>query len=294
MKVLLVGLGQIGLGLIVPVFKKAGYTIVGTDASSERLDKLKNEYLLRTPGGVSTIEIDVAGMDDINGEFDLIITSVGRQHLPSVSEWLLKKNLSAPVLMAENLPDPVNLFPKQIPIVVDRICPRIKMEGTFLTVVAEDYYKIIVLDTQLTRRLGVLSGVDLEKSEAVLEYKRRLKMFTVNTSHVITALYGQRFNCSLVEEAAARPEVAGKIRSAIGEVSPWLSFGNREAEIKAREIIERFSSPIKDPLSRILGPTNRKSALRYIEVPLRAVKASGFPAPTLEEAYRIINSEPIN
>lgn len=290
MKALLVGLGQIGLGLIVPVFKKAEYTIVGTDASLDRLNSLRNGYFLQTPSGVAKVDVDVASMDEVAGGFEVVITSVGRQHLEKVATWCREKNLSAPVLLAENLPDPVNHFPRQIPIVVDRICPRTGTHDGLLAAIAEDYYKIVVLDSPATHQLGTVNGVELVASEEEVERKRKQKMFTVNTSHVLTALFGQQLGCSLVEEAIARPEVATRIRSAVSEVGPWLGFDCQEAEQRANEIIKRFADIVQDSLSRILGPVNRKSALRYVEVPLNGVRSVGATAPTLEEAQALLNS----
>lgn len=290
MKALLVGLGQIGLGLIVPVFKKAGYTLVGTDASADRLNALHNGYFLQTPSGVEKVDVGVVRMDEVVDEFRVIITSVGRQHLEKVATWCQEKRLSAPVLLAENLPDPVNHFRRQIPIVVDRICPRTGTHNGLLAAIAEDYYKIVVLDNPITRGLGSVSGVELVTSNEEVERKRKQKMFTVNTSHVLTALFGQQLGCSLVEEAIARPEVATRIRSVIYEVAPWLEFDFREVEQRTNEIIKRFGNPVQDSLSRILGPVNRKSALRYVEVPLNGVRSVGATAPTLEEAQALLNS----
>jgi UDP-N-acetyl-D-mannosaminuronate dehydrogenase len=108
MKTLLVGLGQIGLGLVVPVFKKAGYTIVGTDANPDRLNALRNGYFLETPSGVTKVEVDIVGMGEVSDKFDIVVTSVGRQHLEKVATWCRERNISAPVLLAENLPDPLN------------------------------------------------------------------------------------------------------------------------------------------------------------------------------------------
>lgn len=290
MKALLVGLGQIGLGLIVPVFKKAGYTLIGTDASADRLNSLRNGYFLQTPSGVEKVDVDVVSMDEVVGEFEVVITSVGRQHLEKVATWCREKHFSAPVLLAENLPDPVNHFPRQIPIVVDRICPRTGTHNGLLTAIAEDYYKIVVLDNPATHQLDTVNGVELVASEEEVERKRKQKMFTVNTSHVLTALFGQQLGCSLVEEAIARPEVAMRIRSAVSEVGPWLGFDCQEAEQRASEIVKRFGGPVQDSLSRILGPVNRKSALRYVEVPLNGVRSVGATAPTLEEAQTLLNS----
>lgn len=290
MKALLVGLGQIGLGLIVPVFKKAGYTLVGTDASTARLDTLRNGYFLQTPSGVEKTDVDVVSMDEVTSEFDVVITSVGRQHLEKVAAWCREKHLSAPVLLAENLPDPVNHFPRQIPIVVDRICPKTGTHGGLLVAIAEDYYKIVVLDNPVTSRLGTVSGIELVASEEEVERKRKQKMFTVNTSHVLTALFGQQLGCSLVEEAIARTEVATRIRSVMSEVAPWLGFNSQEVKQRANEIVRRFASPVQDSLSRILGPVNRKSALRYVEVPLNGVRSVGATAPTLEEAQAFLSS----
>lgn len=290
MKALLVGLGQIGLGLIVPVFKRAGYTVVGTDASTDRLNALRNGYFLKTPSGVTKVEVAIAGMDEVADTFDIVITSVGRQHLEKVATWCREKHLSTPVLLAENLPDPVNHFPRQIPIVVDRICPRTGTHDGLLSAIAEDYYKIVVLDNPATHQLGTVNGVELVASEEEVERKRKQKMFTVNTSHVLTALFGQQLGCLLVEEAIARPEVATRIRSAVSEVGPWLGFDCQEAEQRASEIIKRFACPVQDSLSRILGPVNRRSALRYVEVPLTGVRSVGATAPTLKEAQALLNS----
>ena len=241
MRILLIGLGQIGLGLIVPVFQKAGYEIIGTDANVERLSQLRNGYILETPNETSKLMINVKEMSEIAGEFDLVITSVGRQHLGKVADWLKDKNISAPVLLAENLPDPVNIFSRQIPNVVDRICPRVEKQNGTLVAVAEDYFKIVVLDDPLTHRLSLIKGVEIEKTEEDVEAKRKKKMFTVNISHVLASLYGQRLGCLLVEEAVQKPEISSKIQSAIAEIGPWLGLDGNQVSAKAEEIIKRFS-----------------------------------------------------
>lgn len=289
MKTLLVGLGQIGLGLVVPVFQKAGFELVGTDASTERLRQLQNGYVLKTPSETIKVELSVQDMSDISDEFNLIITSVGRQHLGKVADWLKSKNIAAPVLLAENLPDPLYIFPKQIPIVVDRICPRVIMENDVLTSYAEDYFKIVVLNDQLIYPLGNVSGVELETIEMNLDIKRFRKLFTVNTCHVLTALYGQRFGCQFVHEAIKVKEIALRIESTVQETGQWLVLTPRQCHERAKEIISRFSSPLNDPLTRILNPNNWKSALRYIEKPLFELNDLNKKAKILEEAYEILS-----
>ncbi|QQG45364.1 MAG: hypothetical protein HYW89_00275 [Candidatus Sungiibacteriota bacterium] len=288
MRVLLIGVGQLGLGLIVPVFTEAGYKVVGTDANPQRLQELEGGYFLETPSRISKLDVTTTKMDEAGNDFDLVVTSVGRQHIAEVAKWYREKGILAPVLLAENLPDPISLFPRQISIVVDRICPRVVSKYGLLTAVAEDYFKIVTLDDPLTHQLGKIEGVELELTEAGVELKRKQKMFTVNTSHVITALYGQQLGCLLVEEAVAKSEVASKICSIVTEISPWLGLNQRQADTRAGELIRRFSSPIKDSLSRILGPANKKSALHYVEVPLQGLRAMGREAPVLEEAYRLL------
>lgn len=290
MKVLLIGLGQMGLGLVLPAFKQAGYEIVGTDASSERLQQLQGGYVLRTPSEDARFEIDIKSMDEITGDFDLVVTSVGRQHLGKVADWLELKNISAPALLAENLPDPLNLFKNQIPIIVDRICPRAEIKDSILTAIAEDYFKIVVLDSALTRPLGSVKNVELEKTEKDLEAKRKQKMFTVNTAHVITALYGQKNGFGFVEEAIAEREIASIVESVLLEIGPWLGFNVKETAARTQVILKRLASPLKDPLSRILNLDKKSSALRYIEVPLNGIKQSGKKAPVLEKIYKVLTA----
>lgn len=290
MKALLVGLGQIGLGLIVPVFQKAGYQIIGTDANAIRLNELRHDYFIESPGHTLGVKVGVVAMDEVANDFDLIITSVGKRHLEEVAKWYHRKNLSSPVLMAENLPDPVGLFPWQIPIVVDRICPRVEGSGNWLSVVAEGYFKIVILDDPLTHQLGSVDGVELESSEVNVELKRQQKMFTVNTAHVVTALYGEKFGCEVVEQAIANEEVVSKVRSALSETCTWLGLGPEETEQRTVEIVRRFASPLHDSISRILGPFNRASAMRYLEVPLDGVYSLGGQAPTLKEAQTLLTA----
>ncbi|MBI2037403.1 MAG: hypothetical protein HYT15_00515 [Candidatus Magasanikbacteria bacterium] len=290
MKTLLIGLGQIGLGLIAPTFQKAGYAIVGTDANEDRLSALRHGYILKTPSKVENINIDVESMDKVTENFDLVVTSVGRKHLGKVAVWCQEKGIVAPVLMAENLPDPVSFFPEQIPIVIDRICPRIETQGSLLTVIAEDYYKIVSLQNPITSSLAVVEAVELKDSELSVESRRKQKMFTVNTCHVLAALFGQQFGCSLVEESARHPEVVSRIMAVVSEVGPWLGFDSQGAAARASEILLRFANPIQDSLSRILSTTNRTSALRYIEIPLNGLRSLGIQAPVLEEAYLLLSS----
>ncbi|MDP2669219.1 MAG: hypothetical protein Q8P07_05305 [bacterium] len=290
MKVLLIGLGQIGLGLIVPVFQKAGYELVGTDANVERLNQLRNGYVLKTPGANFELNVDVRTMDEVDGQFDLVITSVGRQHLDKVADWLELKNISAPVLLAENLPDPVNLFKNQIPIIVDRICPRVEMRDGVLTAIAEDYFKIVILDGALTRPLGKVKGVELENNEKDLEVKRKQKMFMVNTAHLIAALYGQKKGLMFVEEAVAEPEISSIIEATLSEIGQWLGFDAKETAVRTQGILKRLASPLKDPLSRILNLDKKLSSLRYVEVPLKGIRSSGKKVPVLEGVYKVLTA----
>jgi len=115
-------------------------------------------------------------------------------------------------------------------------------------------------------------------------------MFTVNTSHVPTALFGQQLGCSFIDEAIAIPEITTKIRKAMIEVAPWLGLNHQETETRINEIIARFGIPIQDSLSRILGSVNRQSARRYIDVPLSGIRLMGTQAPILKEAQKLLKS----
>lgn len=291
MKVLLVGLGNIGLGLIVPVFQNAGYEVVGTDASKERLSDLKDGYFIRTPKQTPSYiyprKIEVIPMEQVKNDFDLVVTSVGRGNLEKVAMWYKEKNFSAPVLMAENLPEPVNLFPKQIPIVVDRICPRVLRIENFLSVKAEDYYSIITLRGPLTEALSVDKNIGLINSVEGVEIERKEKLFTVNTSHIIAAIYGKNLGFSLVEEAIKNKEIQEKIQLVLIEVGRWLGFGDIEAEIRTQKIIERFSAPLFDSIDRILGKKDRKLGNPYLDIPLRELTFLGLNAPVLREAREL-------
>src|SRR3989344_1937886 len=218
MKVLIVGLGNIGLGLIAPVFKNAGYDVVGTDAFKKRLDALEKGYFIQTPSEISKMSINVFDMNEIPNYFDLIVVSVGRNNLAKVAEWYKEKNFLMPVMLAENLPEPVNLFPAQISIVVDRICSRIGVLENFLSVTAEDYYKLMTLENGLTGLLKSDKNVELFGSEEEVELKRKQKLFTVNTSHVVAALYGKKLGCLWIEEAVKLPEVVEKMHLSLIEV----------------------------------------------------------------------------
>lgn len=287
MKVLIVGLGNIGLGLIAPVFQNAGYDVVGTDASKERLEVLKNKYFIQTPRSVFSKKIEVVAMEETANDFDLIITSVGRQNLNKVARWYAEKNLSAPVFLAENLPEPVDVFPRQIPIVVDRICPKVATLNNALYVVTEDYYSIKTLKNKLTEALKSDGNVGLLNSKEEVELERREKMFTVNTSHVVVAIYGKKLGYSFVEEAVKDQKIIEKIGFVLIEVGKLLSFGDIEAQARARLILKRFSAPLQDSLDRILGRKDRKLGNSYIDIPLKELGALGIEATALKEAQEL-------
>jgi len=115
-------------------------------------------------------------------------------------------------------------------------------------------------------------------------------MFTVNTSHVITALYGRKLGCVFVEEAVQNPAIKEKIGAVIGEVGPWLNLSPEQMAAKEQEILRRFSSPILDTLSRILPTGGQKSASRYLEIPLQGIRSTGLKAPIIEEAFSALNA----
>src|SRR3989338_3892917 len=102
-KVLIIGAGKIGLGLIMPVFKKAGYEIVVTDKSSEKLKALEAgicqlniaELATEEYGGIKAVSMELAGPENP----DIVITCVGADNLPEVaksiknSPWLSDKQI---------------------------------------------------------------------------------------------------------------------------------------------------------------------------------------------------------
>lgn len=278
MKVLVVGLGQIGLGLIVPVFRAAGYSVFGTDVSSERLGQLKRPYQVKTPSKSTQYNIETIPFKFLP-QVDLVITSVGRRNVKAVVEVLEKNNLFCPIMLAENLPNAITIA-RHIPIVVDRICPRTEwLEEGGLTVYAEDDFRIVTLDTPLARPLRTIEGVQLFPTVELVERARKQKMFTVNTSHAVLTTLGSQKGYRLVEEAAGDAEIQQTIREIVSEVSEWLELVN--ASEVAEKIIKRFRSPLGDTIERILGPVEKRGRNEYIFIPLREVGER--KAPTLKK-----------
>jgi hypothetical protein len=93
-----------------------------------------------------------------------------------------------------------------------------------------------------------------------------------------------------VHEAVKVNEIALRIEAVVQETGQWLGLNNRQCHIKAKEIISRFSSPLNDPLTRILNSNNRQSAVRYLERPLAELDAINKKAPVLEEAYNLLTA----
>jgi hypothetical protein len=291
-KTLLVGCGRAGLGLIYPLFNEAGYnSMFITDCDKRRLDILARGYIRKTPNKVFKMQPTVLYIEDVKDNFDLIVTSVGRNNLKDVANWYYKKNFSAPVILAENLQQPDNLFPQKIPIFIDRICSKTIIENKTMTVITEDYCNVSVLEHLLTRPLASVNCVKLESSEKNIELKNKHKIFTVNTSHVICALYGMREGYTFIEEAVRNPDIVSELKNVMLEIGYWFNFNPKEIQRRTNEIITRLSSPIQDPVSRILGPGKHKSALRYIEIPLDSITSMGLRAPSLEKAYKSLKKQ---
>ncbi len=286
MKILLIGSGKAGLGIVCPLFNKAGYEIFNTDKNEDCLRSISRGYFIETPKGDTKILVNTINMLDVRDEFDIVITSVGRKNLQSVYDWYSKKNLSSPVILAENLQKPDKLFPCKIPIVIDRVCSRIEERNQGLFVITEEYLDVSILDHPLIKPLEIFDNVSLFGSEEEVNLKNKQKIFTVNTSHVISALYGEEKKFLFIEEAVSNQCISSEIKIIMSEVSAWLGFDPEYANLLSSKILMRFSSPIKDPISRILGPEKYQSALRYLEIPLMGLKDMGAPCFHLEKAYK--------
>ncbi|HEY4521537.1 MAG TPA: hypothetical protein VJH05_00125, partial [Candidatus Paceibacterota bacterium] len=96
--------------------------------------------------------------------------------------------------------------------------------------------------------------------------------------------------CLWIEEAVQPPEVVEKIHLVLIEVGQWLGFNKIVAQTKARVIIKRFSSPLQDPINRILGQKDRQLGNPYIDIPLRELSKLFVSAPTLKEAQKLYSN----
>jgi Mannitol-1-phosphate/altronate dehydrogenases len=286
-RLLLVGMGKVGRGLITPVFQEAGYKVVGCLREPPQLSARHLPYLLETPRGTTQhVFHDTVAMNAVEDTFDLIVTSVGRGNLDRIGRWYEERGLSAPVLLAENLPAAVQAFPHQLPIVVDRICTRAELRAGRITVRTEDYYRIVVLDHPLTRALRKVGNVEVEPCAMTVERERTLKLFTVNTAHLLTAVEALRRGYQSIDAAIRDPEIAARVAALVREVSPLLGLDATEARRRSQVLIRRFATPLQDSPSRIINKRNFASAKDYFAIPRQRLDAMKRPAPLLDEASR--------
>lgn len=288
MEVLLVGIGRAGLGAVVPIFTDAGYNVTVTHYNQAKLEQLQDGYILKTPTRVREFYPEIILMDYVADDFDIIVTSVGRDNIATVDMWRQNKKLHAPLLLAENIFDAPKI-PNNIPFVLDRICPHIHTGNGRSIVTAEDYYRAITLEMSLTSPLDVLDGVHLLSNEKEVEYARRCKLLTVNIAHKIVAIYGLKREHVFVEEAINDSQIYTIVRQALNEILLALNFTPEQIQETIASIVERFASPLQDPLLRIHDPHRRNTAQSYLQYALTQTRAQAVPAPAIEAALALVS-----
>jgi len=253
-KVLIIGAGKIGLGLIMPVFKKAGYEIVVTDKSSEKLKALEAgicqlniaELATEEYGGIKAVSMELAGPENP----DIVITCVGVDNLPEVarsiktSPWLSDKQ----IMLTEDLVEPMNIkFKHQIPFVVDRLCSKyeIKPDVFFPIITVEPQIKISAVSHQFLWPLQILTkDTSLSIDSTAVERIRLKKMFTINLARAIISYKGFQKGFDLVEDAVKDQEITELVNGAIFEIGSWIKFEPDTPTSVARYLISRFSQKL--------------------------------------------------
>lgn len=289
-KILIVGSGKAGLGLITPIFQEAGYNVFNTDHNEKTLNSISNGYIIKTPEKELKIDTNCITMEDVSDDFDLIITSVGRKNIKNVSDWYKNKKLSSPIILAENLQNPISYFPKTIPIFIDRICSRVFLDSEIPIITTEEYRKVITLDNLKIKDKDIY-GLYFSDSEEFIKKEIKKKLITINLSHVITSLYGEELGFNFIEEAIISDKVLFEVESCLKEINNILNLNQKDFEDLFSNIKERLSSPIKDPIIRIINKSKYKSALNYIENPINVLKEKRAEFNHLKKAHNILSKK---
>lgn len=287
MKVLVIGIGRAGLGIVVPTFLEADYHVSVTHYSSDKLETLKAGYTLKTPNESQDIEVDIQEMTSIQDEYDAIVTCVGKNNLYDVIGWYSEKKITAPLFFAENMFNSKEFNIEHTPIVIDRICSKIIDNGR-LTVVTEEYKKITTLRTQITQRLEISNSVTLLDTIDEVELLRTNKLYSVNVAHKLIGIYSLDTNYVYVEEAVSDKKISNKLRMSMLEIAPFLNKSKDEMGEVIATILSRFASPIEDPLLRIYHPLNDDTAVQYLHTIISDLSNKGEPSPLLNEALEVV------
>ena len=293
-KVLIIGAGKIGLGLIMPVFKKAGYEIVVTDKSSEKLKALESgvcrlniaELAMEEYKGIKTVSIDLAGVENP----DIVITCVGTDNLPEVaksirsSPWLSDKQ----IMFTEDLVEPMNIKLKhQIPFVADRLCSKYEIGlDNFPIITVEPQMKISAVNHQLLWPLQMITkDIFLSIDSVGIERIRLKKMFTINLAQTVVAYKGFQKGFTLIEDAIQDKEIVELTNAVIAEIGAWIKFAPDTSTSITRYLLSRFSQKLGyTTKSFIKGPPANNF---YLKSARDELLKNGFPCGIIKSVMNM-------
>lgn len=312
------GAGNIGRGFIGAVLAKSGYQVVFADVVKDLVDRINadRQYTVHIKdvdsediliSGVSAVDSSTDAVVEKIKEAELITTAVGLRILqfiaPAIAKGIVARKeagIEAPLniiacengLMASSRLKEAVLshldeaqaawctehvgFPDCS---VDRIVPPVRSENP-IDVAVEKYYEWNVEEKAFVGPAPKIDGMNL--ADNLLAYIER-KLFTLNTSHAITAYVGKMKGRQTIGESIEVPEIFDLVHAAMQQSGEALvkQFGfDHEAHFKYIEkIIKRFRNPyLKDDVNRVgREPLRKLSADDRLIKPIMTAKSFGLP-----------------
>lgn len=293
MKIVVVGAGMVGRGLIGELFGSSGWQVHFLDVNLpliQRLDRDEGYQHLTIDTGMkestwigSVSASPVADTDAAVAHIaqaDLVATAVGVGVLPTVAPLLsgavTRRGRALDVLLCENLHDAdtymrslINDEPCSIGLVrtsIGRMIPNPPpgAAATETTVAAEPYGFLPVDPVAFTSDVALPSRVIRDPSVSFSYYADR-KLFVHNMGHFLTALLGQAAGDRYIWQAIERPEVRSIVYPAMIEAASAVA--QRHAQrlgpllLHVEDLLYRFSNrELSDTVERVLRDPARKLA----------------------------------
>ena len=271
------GAGNIGRGLIGARLQEAGYFVVFADVNQELIDQLNEagSYAITELGDTQNkttydsfralhSQADSAELIDFISRAEIITASVGVGTLnriaPLIEAGLLKHTGDGPAVVmacenAINASDILHSFIQDkkaiskravfLNTAVDRIIPIQRSESP-VDVWVESFSEWVIDVSRLGSTLPIPGTVQVENLDPYIERK----LFTVNTSHLAAAYFGQRAGHETIVSALSDAEVFEATRRALDETSAVIRARHGvSAEDQQRYVaktLERISNPAID------------------------------------------------
>lgn len=305
-----IGAGAIGRGFLAERYAAAGYDTTLVDVNTEQIAEInrRGEYVVHAVSAQGVEESVISGVDAVDirdtesftrsvVEAEMITTAVGPGALEKVAPALAaalverakrrpRDELHVVVIACENITDNTarlkehiwaHLTPEQqtklegtisFPnCAVDRIVPVIGVSDEPLDVTVEKYFSLIVDETRLNGPMPAIPGVKLSRN---LVADSEQKLFTLNTTHGVTAWLGRKAGYEYIHEAIQDPTIRSLVEGTLAEIEPVIagrfeSISVEDQRAFAARTVERFGNPyLRDTVERVgrdpirkLGPKDR-------------------------------------